>query len=212
MKKKELYKKVNHKEYCKITNIQEPAQLKSSLDKFVQKDLFLGLIIFMAMFIVFSLIIKIGIKTLLVSLGLFALLFILSLLNNTFKILVKDDKITINKYLKKDEIKCGDLCNVYIQRKKYKFSYFIPVYFYNLVFIYKENEEVYEYTLPTYMMLNKDIINFFKHFEIEELEVQAEEDEKNAQEEKIKKIFTIVAIVVVLLIIIVSGIVVTLNK
>lgn len=212
IKWKDIYKKVNHKEYCKILDIQEGIEIKSNLQNFLEKDKLIIISIIAILFILFIVIYKLKIQALLISLLLLFLLLVVLILTNTYKLSLKNNKVIINGLIKKDEIKFDDLCNVYLERNKYRYALFIPIYYYNLVFIYKEKDEVYKYSLSTIMVKKEEIAKLFKHFKLEELPIQKKVENNENEQEKVLKVFKITAAIVVLIAIIVTGLVVTLNK
>lgn len=213
IKWKNVYDKVNHKEYCKILNIEEPAELKSTFSNYLENYKFalLGLIVFLL--VIFLAFYKSGAQAFLISVALIFLLLILMVLNNTYRISLKNNKINIiGLFNKKETINCNNLCNVYLKRNKYKYWFFVPIYYYNIVFLYKEGEEIMQYSLSTMMLLKKDIIKFFNHFKFEELSVQKIIDQREKENHETKKIFWITTSIILFITIIVVCIVVAIVK
>lgn len=212
IKWKDIYKKVNNKEYCKILDIKEGAEIKSNFHNFLEKDKIILISIIAILFILFMIVYKLKIQALLISLSLLMILLIVLILNNTYKLNLRNNKITINGLFKKDEIEYDNLCNVYIERKKYNYALIFPIYYYDLVFIYKDQENVYKYSLSTIMVKKEQIINFFKHFELEELPIQKKIENNENEQEKVLKVFKITTAIVIILAIIITGVIVTLKK
>ena len=199
MKWREIYNKCNSKKYSLITNIEQPVMLKSNFANFLDKYKW-GLLIGILAFILFLIAtLQFNIKILLCCLAITVFLLISLIYYNTFKLIIKDDKLVINIMFREITLKREDLLTVYIEKQKSRILLIIPTFFYSINILYKDNDSVNGYSLSTIMLKKKDVINFFNHFEFNVLKKQKEEDKKEEVYNKDIQVFTILAFSIVII-------------
>ncbi|MBR3324675.1 MAG: hypothetical protein IKG14_01320 [Clostridia bacterium] len=196
---KEIYNKCNHKKYSIITNIEQPVMIKSNISNFLDKYkwyLLIGTIIIITALLIT---LKFNIKLIIGCLGIAVFLLISLIYYNTFKLIIKDDKLKINIMFKEITLKKDDLLTVYIERQKSRILLFIPFYFYSINILYNDKGSVAGYSLSTIMLKKKDVLNFFKHFEFNILKEQKEEDKKEQTYNNVIRIFTALAFIILII-------------
>lgn len=199
MKWKEIYDKCNNKKFSLITDIQQPVILKSNFANFLDKYKW-GLLIGIIALIVFLIItLNFNIKILLCFLVIAVFLIISLIYYNTFKLIIKDDKLMINIMFREITLKREDLITIYIEKQKSRVLLVIPIFLYSINILYKDKENVNGYSLSTIMLKKKDVLKFFNHFKFNVLEKQQEEDKKQEAYNKVIKLFSIFATLIVII-------------
>lgn len=193
---KEIYKKCNSKKFSLITDIKQPAILKSTFSTFLNKykwGIIAGLLLTLLV-IVFNL--HLNVKILVGFVVMMLILLIGLIYYNTFKLEIKGDQLTLTIMLREITIKKEDLLTIYLEQQKSYIFLIIPFYYYSINILYNNNERVAGYALSTIMTNKTEVLNFFKHFEFKVLEKQKEEDEKEEKYKKILRIFVISSVIV----------------
>ena len=199
MKWREIYNKCNSKKYSLITNIEQPVTLKSNFANFLDKYKWGLLIGFLALIVFLITTLQFNIKILLCFLVIAVFLLISLIYYNTFKLIIKDDKLIINIMFREITLKREDLLTVYIERQKSRILLIIPTFFYSINILYKDKDNVNGYSLSTIMLKKKDVLNFFNHFEFNVLKKQKEEDKKEEAYNKVIKLFSIFATLIIII-------------
>lgn len=139
--------------------------------------------------------------------GIIIALFLLSLYNSTYKLILDDKELTIFNNLQKESIYISNLINIYMSKKKMRFMG-IPFYAYSINVIYVQNDNQMIISLPTVMLNPKQVITFFSNINTIKLKDEEEEiDRKEKDKRTVIKTIFYVSFAVLLVASIIYGIV-----
>lgn len=202
MKWKEVYNKCNNKKFSAITEIKEPASLKSTFGIFLDKYK-LALLIGVIVLSVGSLFIyKLNMKAFLSVLAVFAMIGVALVYYNSYKVELKNGKLNLNIMFRNIQIKQDDLATIFISKQTSNLFLVVPFNVYSINIIFSDNGIIRGYSLSTIMVKKTDVIKFFKHFEFRTLEQQKDEEKKDDIFNGIRRIFSIFIGILIIFIIV----------
>ncbi len=200
---RETYLKCNNKKYCKIISIDEPVRLNSNIKTYVKGHKKTIIVFLLIILIILFATFKFNMQIILSAIGLLLLLMVMFILNNTYSITANKGKVKIEADFTINYIPYEKLINIYVSETKNKILFLIPYNFYDLkIIFYSTDGKLMEATYSTVMLNPKQIINFFKKFNFEVLEEQANEERREVEKDKARKIiWALIAIVILALLI-----------
>ena len=176
---KELYKNCNNKKYSAVTNIKQPAVLKSTFSIFLDKYKYAILISTILLAVLVLMTYRLNFQVFLCILAILALLIVALIYYNTYKVEIKNDKLFINIMFRKIEISINDLATIYISKQESNLLAIVPFNYYSINIVYSDNNEIKGYSLSTTTARKNDIKKFFEKYEFIELKQQEEEEKKD---------------------------------
>lgn len=204
----DIYNKVNHNKYSRITQITGKSELKSNYRNFIfnYKYLIIVLVVILLCLLIYTF--RSNPILILYSLGLLLLLLIFSIYNCTYKLKMDEKSLSLQVNFQKTEIITSDLINIYLSREKMRFFGF-PLYSYSLNILYLVNQDIKAISLPTVMASRKQLMKLFSTFETEVLKIEEEEIQK---EEKNKRTVIITIATVAFIVLIITSIIIAINS
>ena len=207
---KEVYKKCNHNKISQVTNVLRTIQIKSNMGNLLKsygKVIIISFIVILAFLIATfwnNLTILICAIFLLLAICLFAIIY------GTYYIKLEEDGVKFKINFEENSIPYNKLIGIYLTRRKKRF-FFVPVYYYALeITEYIDKEKMNIYSFPTIMLNKKDVLQFFKSFEVKVL--NNEEDKENEEKKDFYKAIGIVIGIIFIILIVVSIILYAFNK
>lgn len=199
---KKVYETCNHNRYTQVTKVFKTAKLKSNAKNFLKNYGKICLIGFAIILIVLILTFWQSLSIMLLAVLLLLALCVFAVIYGTYEIRLEEDGVKFKVNFQQNYIPYNKLIGIYLKRKV-KRILFIPISYYSLeITEYVDREKMNIYSFPTIMLNKKEVMNFFKTFEIKVL--QEDEDEEENKERKMfwKAIGIVLAIIFVIIFIV----------
>lgn len=180
---KEIYEKVNHNPYTRVTNILQQGIIKSNIKNFIENYGKVILTIFCIILLVFLYTFRNNLIIILYALILLLALFAITIFYNTYKLSLEKDSLKLKINFQTNIIPYNKLLGIYTEKNR-KRLFFFPIYYYNLKITYlaDQKDRINIYTLPLVMVNKTELLKFFSSFEYETFKEQ--EESKNDNENK----------------------------
>ena len=201
---KEVYEKCNHNKYCQITKVFQKYSIRSSIQNFFKNYGIIFAIIIITFILILTVIFRNNLIIVLYSAILIFLLSLMTIFSSTYKLTLKENQLVVRINMQDIDISYTKLNNIYLEPQKMKI-FFIPFYIYTLkvsYFIGKEKLNILSF--PIVMLNKKDVLNFFKIFELKAYKNQEEDIQKeiNAKKNFYKALAIVIGITFIILFVI----------
>lgn len=165
MKWKDVYNKSNNSEKTQLININEPIKLEASFKKFLQSYKLVVTIVLIAFLIIAFVICKFNVKSFITCVLILFIAILISIYYNSYKVVIKDNKMKIKAQLNNIEINCDNLVTIFLSRKNVFLFIIVPINIYYINIVHYEEQKLNIITLPTIMNIKEEVYKFFKHLE-----------------------------------------------
>ena len=201
---KKVYETCNHNRYTQVTKVFKTAKLKSNAKNFLKNYGKICLIGFVIILIVLTLTFWQSLSIMFLAVLLLLALCVFAVIYGTYEIRLEEDGVKFKVNFQQNYIPYNKLIGIYL-KKKVKRILFIPISYYSLeITEYVDSEKMNIYSFPTIMLNKKEVMNFFKTFEIKVLQDVDDEEEKENKERKMfwKAIGIVIGIILVIVFIV----------
>ena len=207
---KKVYQKCNHSQFSQVTNVLKTAELKSNLGNLLKSYGKIILIVFLVILIFLIATFWNNLTILICAIFLLLAICLFAIIYGTYYIKLEEDGVKFKINFEENSIPYNKLIGIYLTRRKKRF-FFVPVYYYALeITEYIDKEKMNIYSFPTIMLNKKDVLQFFKSFEVKVL--NNEEDKENEEKKDFYKAIGIVIGIIFIILIVVSIILYAFNK
>ena len=207
---KEVYKKCNHNKISQVTNVLRTIQIKSNMGNLLKSY---GKIIIISFIVILAFLIATfwnNLTILICAIFLLLAICLFSIIYGTYYIKLEEDGVKFKINFEENSIPYNKLIGIYLTRRKKRF-FFVPVYYYALeITEYIDKEKMNIYSFPTIMLNKKDVLQFFKSFEVKVL--NNEEYKENEEKKDFYKAIGNVIGIIFIILIVVSIILYAFNK
>ena len=165
---KAIYEKVNHDKYSQLVDISGKAEVKSNVKYFLYnyKYVIITLLILTLVLLIHTFISS-PIVILYCIIFIIAL-FLLAMYSASYRITLDEKELKIHINFQTTVIDVNSLANIYLSQEKMRF-FFIPIYNYNLNFIYFKDDSPVIVSFPTVMVNRKSLVKLFSIIKTEKI-------------------------------------------